>query len=43
MFDDTFCGDWAGAVFPYDATCAPLDAKGCVDYVANNPGAFVDA
>lgn len=43
VFDDTFCGDWAGSVFPYDSTCAPLDGNGCIDYVANNPGAFADS
>jgi hypothetical protein len=42
VFDDTFCGDWAGAAWPSDVTCAPLDEKGCVDFVAKNPGAFVE-
>jgi hypothetical protein len=30
-------------VWPYDATCAPKDANGCVDFVAKNPGAFEDS
>ncbi|KAE9364009.1 glycoside hydrolase family 16 protein [Stipitochalara longipes BDJ] len=42
-FDNTFCGDWAAAEWPFDAICAPLDAKGCVDFVARNPGAFGDS
>jgi hypothetical protein len=43
VFDTTFCGDWAGNVWPYDATCAPKDANGCVDFVAKNPGAYEDS
>jgi hypothetical protein len=43
VFDDTFCGDWGGAVWAYDGVCAPKDRSGCVDFVANNPGAFVDS
>lgn len=41
IFDHTFCGDWAGAVFATDSTCAPL-ASSCTDYVANNPGAYAN-
>lgn len=33
----TFCGDWAGAVYP--GSCP----SSCVDYVNNNPGAFANA
>jgi len=42
VFDTTFCGDWAGSVWSSDATCSAL-ASTCQDYVANNPGDFVDA
>lgn len=41
IFDTTFCGDWASAVWSSDDTCGPK-ATTCVDYVANNPGAFAD-
>ncbi|KAH8762684.1 beta-1,3-1,4-glucanase, partial [Hyaloscypha sp. PMI_1271] len=43
VFDTTFCGDWASAVWPYDASCAPLDRNGCVDFVAKNPAAFAES
>ncbi|KAL5510983.1 hypothetical protein ACEPAG_3702 [Sanghuangporus baumii] len=36
----TFCGDWAGASSVYAASNCP---SSCVDYVNNNPSAFVDA
>jgi hypothetical protein len=36
VFDTTFCGSWAGAV--YDGP-----GSSCTDYVANNPGAFQGA
>ncbi|CAK7222654.1 hypothetical protein SCUCBS95973_004917 [Sporothrix curviconia] len=42
IFDTTFCGDWAGAVWADDATCAPL-ATTCSEYVQQNAAAFVDA
>jgi len=39
VFDLTFCGDWAGAVFG-----AQCPGKGdCNSYVKNNPGAFSEA
>jgi len=41
VFDTTFCGDWAGAVWG-SGSCASL-APTCNQYVANNPGAFTDA
>ncbi|KAG7448708.1 2 beta-glucanase [Guyanagaster necrorhizus] len=34
----TFCGDWAGSVYS-DSSCPST----CVDYVDNNPAAFIDA
>jgi hypothetical protein len=37
IFDLTFCGDWAGAVYP---SCGCPST--CTDYVANNPTAFED-
>ncbi|CAK7245371.1 MAG: hypothetical protein STHCBS139747_006951 [Sporothrix thermara] len=42
IFDTTFCGDWAGAVWAQDSTCAPL-ASTCNAYVQQNAAAFVDA
>jgi len=41
IFDTTFCGSWAGNVWGNGA-CASA-ASTCDEYVANNPGAFVDA
>lgn len=41
VFDTTFCGDWAGAVWG-SGSCASKAAS-CTDFVANNPGAFRDA
>jgi len=38
IFDLTFCGDWAGAV--YSSSGCPSD---CVDYVNGNPSAFANA
>jgi len=39
VIDDTFCGDWAGAVF-----ASQCPGKGsCNTYVQNNPSAFADA
>lgn len=42
VFDTTFCGDWAGAVWGTDATCSSK-APTCNEYVQNNPEAFADA
>lgn len=42
VFDTTFCGDWAGAVWGADSTCA-AKASTCQDYVQNHPGDFQDA
>ena len=42
VFDLTFCGDWAGAVWSTDSTCS-AKASSCNDYVQNNPSAFQDA
>jgi len=39
VFDLTFCGDWAGAVF--DQMCPNMGD--CNNYVKNNPGAFKSA
>lgn len=41
VFDITFCGDWAGAVWPTD-TCASK-ASTCNAYVQNNPTAFKES
>lgn len=41
VFDTTFCGDWAGKVWPQNAECQALGS--CEDYVANNPEAFAQA
>ncbi|KAF2256308.1 glycoside hydrolase family 16 protein [Trematosphaeria pertusa] len=40
VIDTTFCGDWAGAVWPAD--CKAL-AGSCNEYVANNPGVFAES
>ncbi|KAK5721039.1 hypothetical protein LTR15_007003 [Elasticomyces elasticus] len=42
VFDLTFCGDWAGAVWSSDSTCS-AKASTCNDFVQNNPSAFKDA
>ncbi|CZR66667.1 related to endo-1,3(4)-beta-glucanase [Phialocephala subalpina] len=42
VFDTTFCGDWAGSVWPWDPVCS-VKAADCNTYVAKNPGAFADA
>jgi hypothetical protein len=42
VFDTTFCGSWAGSVWDSQGSCEGLTDT-CQDYVANNPGAFVDA
>jgi hypothetical protein len=42
VFDTTFCGSWAGSVWDSQGSCGSL-ADTCQDYVAGNPGAFVDA
>lgn len=41
VFDTTFCGVWAGATWG-SSNCAAL-APTCEQYVALNPGAFLDA
>jgi hypothetical protein len=41
VFDTTFCGDWAGAVWA-SGSCASA-ASSCQGYVGANPGAFRDA
>ncbi|KAF2705200.1 glycoside hydrolase family 16 protein, partial [Pleomassaria siparia CBS 279.74] len=41
VFDTTFCGDWAGAVWT-SGTCASK-APTCIDYVRDNPSAFTEA
>ncbi|KAI0744177.1 concanavalin A-like lectin/glucanase domain-containing protein [Daedaleopsis nitida] len=38
VFDLTFCGDWAGTVYP-DSGCPGI----CTDYVDNNPETFKSA
>ncbi|MCJ1437278.1 hypothetical protein MMC27_006664 [Xylographa pallens] len=40
IFDTTFCGSWAGAVWA-QSYCATVDAS-CTDYVARNPQAYAD-
>ncbi|KAJ9615308.1 hypothetical protein H2200_001383 [Cladophialophora chaetospira] len=42
IFDNTFCGDWAGSVWTTDAVCSSK-ASTCQDFVQNNPSAFQDA
>ncbi|KAI4170433.1 MAG: hypothetical protein LQ343_004936 [Gyalolechia ehrenbergii] len=41
VFDTTFCGVWAGDVWPDDPKCSSLAAT-CEAYVQNNPSAFKD-
>lgn len=41
IFDTTFCGSWAGAVWG-SGSCGSL-ASSCEAYVADNPAAFTDA
>ncbi|KAI4227820.1 MAG: hypothetical protein L6R36_002114 [Xanthoria steineri] len=43
VFDTSFCGDWAGAVWAQDATCSARAAGSCQEYVRLHPEAFVDA
>ncbi|RMZ83979.1 hypothetical protein DV737_g1281, partial [Chaetothyriales sp. CBS 132003] len=42
VFDNTFCGDWAGEVWNETQSCMAL-APTCEDYVTNNPQAFAEA
>ena len=42
VFDTTFCGQWAGAVWNSSSTCSAL-ADTCEDYVTSQPAAFADA
>jgi hypothetical protein len=39
IFDNTFCGDWAGAVFGDVCGGGP----GCVEYVQYNPSYFEES
>lgn len=41
IFDNTFCGDWAGNTFA--SACPQLASQTCNSYVQNNPAAFQDA
>lgn len=43
VFDTTFCGDWAGAVFGSDPVCGSKASGNCQAYVAGNPDDFKDA
>ncbi|BCS19055.1 glycoside hydrolase family 16 protein [Aspergillus puulaauensis] len=42
IFDITFCGDWAGAVWG-SGTCSANNGGSCEDFVSNNPAAFEEA
>ncbi|KAL8724167.1 MAG: hypothetical protein Q9166_008106, partial [cf. Caloplaca sp. 2 TL-2023] len=42
VFDTTFCGVWAGDIWPTDPVCSGLAAT-CQEYVQNTPEAFADA
>jgi len=42
VFDTTFCGEWAGAVWSSDPVCSSK-ASTCEAFVQNNPSAFKDA
>ncbi|RMZ90832.1 hypothetical protein DV736_g1915, partial [Chaetothyriales sp. CBS 134916] len=42
VFDNTFCGDWAGEVWNETQSCMAL-APTCEEYVTNNPQAFAEA
>jgi hypothetical protein len=42
VFDTTFCGDWAGAVWSTDPVCSKKAAT-CNDYVQNHPTDFAEA
>jgi hypothetical protein len=39
VFDTTFCGDWAGAVFPYSCS----SSQSCQNFVQYNPAEFLEA
>jgi hypothetical protein len=41
VFDTTFCGSWAGAVWSSGSCSSYADT--CADYVSGNPGAFTNA
>ncbi|KAK4896775.1 hypothetical protein LTR27_005369 [Elasticomyces elasticus] len=41
VFDTTFCGDWAGAVWSSGSCASKADT--CNAFVADNPSAFTDA
>ncbi|KAL9592610.1 MAG: hypothetical protein Q9179_006549, partial [Wetmoreana sp. 5 TL-2023] len=42
IFNNAFCGDWAGEAWSSSPKCAAL-APTCQSYVQNNPNAFKDA
>jgi hypothetical protein len=42
VFDNTFCGEWAGAVWGNDNTCK-AKAGSCQDYVANHGADFAES
>ncbi|KIL00724.1 glycoside hydrolase family 16 protein [Paxillus rubicundulus Ve08.2h10] len=43
VFDLTFCGDWAGSPSVWNTSTCSSKAPNCIDFVANNPGAFSEA
>jgi len=43
VFDLTFCGDWAGSVWPLPSSGCAHEAATCEDFVNNNPSRFHDA
>lgn len=43
VFDTTFCGDWAGAVWSTPGSACAALAPTCEQYVSDNPNAFAEA
>lgn len=47
VFDNTFCGDYAGNTYGSDASCPQTSGatgmQSCINYVGNNPSAFAEA
>lgn len=43
VFDTTFCGSWAGLQSVWGSGSCASYADTCIDYVAENPGAFENA
>lgn len=43
VFDTTFCGDWAGAIFPGSSGSGSAYPNTCSDFVKHNPSSFSDA